>query len=86
MKKLTLLSLLSSLFFLISFSQSFADDMFVKTAACRMEVKILGYEALEEDQNCLWLVDNTPQVVEKCQDCLADLELIKEAAQGYFDY
>lgn len=51
-----------------------------------MEVKILGYEALEEDQNCLWLVDNTRQVVEKCQDCLADLELIKEAAQGYFDY
>ena len=86
MKKLILLSLLSMLF-LISFSNSFADDeMQLKTAACRMEVKILGHEILEEDKNCLWLVDHTSLVVEKCHECLPDLELIKEASQGYFDY
>lgn len=86
MKKLTLL-FFQSLLCLILSSNSFADDdMQLKTAACRMEVKILGHEILEEDKNCLWLVDHTSQVVEKCHECIPDLELIKEASQGYFDY
>jgi hypothetical protein len=51
-----------------------------------MEVKILGPDVLEEDENCLWLEDNKSQVIEKCKDCLVDLELIKEASKGNFDY
>jgi len=83
MKKLILLPFL----FLMLSTHSFADDdMQHKTAACRMEVKILGHDSLEEDQNCLWLVEHTGLVVEKCHECLPDLELIKEASQGYFDY
>lgn len=86
MKKITL-SIFLSAFFLLSFSHSFADaDMQLKTAACRMEVKILGHEVLEEDKNCLWLVENTSLVVEKCRECLPDLMLIEEASQGYFEY
>lgn len=63
-----------------------ASELAKNTAACRMEVKILGYEALEEDKDCIWLVENTALVMEKCPECLLDLKLIKEAAQGYFDY
>ena len=83
MKKLLLFV---PLLFLILFSNSFAEDMLLKTAACRLEVKILGHEILEEDEDCIWLVENTSMVVEKCHECLPDLELIKEASQGYFDY
>ncbi len=82
MQKLTLISIL----FLASYTFLLADELVLNTAACRMEVKILGYEALEEDNDCIWLVENTELVVKKCPECLPDLELIKEAAQGYFDY
>ena len=51
-----------------------------------MEVKILGPDVLDEDKNCLWLEENKTQIIEQCKSCLADLELIKEASQGYFDY
>ncbi len=51
-----------------------------------MEVKILGPDVLSEDENCLWLQENLTQVIEKCENCLTDLELIKEASQGNFDY
>lgn len=82
MKSLSLFVLFS---LLISHSL-YANDFLEKTSACRMEVKILGPDVLEEDENCLWLEDNKSQVIEKCKDCLADLELIKEASQGNFDY
>jgi hypothetical protein len=72
--------------FLASANSSWANDMQLKTAACRLEVKILGYETLEEDQDCIWLMDNLTQVVKKCPECRTDLKLIKEASQGYFDY
>ena len=82
MKIFSLLAVL----FCTSYTHCFADELVDKTAACRMEVKILGPDVLDEDENCLWLEENKAQVVEKCKDCLADLELIKEASQGYFDY
>ena len=74
------------LFSLFISNHLYASDFLEKTSACRMEVKILGPDVLEEDKNCLWLEENKSQVVEKCKECLADLELIKEASQGYFDY
>ena len=75
-------------FILLFASQTFlfASELSSNTAACRMEVKILGYEALEEDRDCIWLVDNLEMVMKKCPECLTDMELIKEASQGYFDY
>ncbi len=82
MKKLTLIIIL----FLTSQSVLLADELALNTAVCRMEVKILGYEALEEDKDCVWLVENLDLVVKQCSECLPDLELIKEASQGYFDY
>ena len=78
-------SLITVLLF-TSYTHCFADELFEKTAACRMEVKILGPDVLDEDKNCIWLEENKIQVVEQCKSCLADLELIKEASQGYFDY
>jgi len=82
MQKITL-----TIFLLLALqSVLLADELALNTAACRMEVKILGYEALEEDKDCIWLVDNIDQVVNKCPECMPDLELIKEASQGYFDY
>jgi len=51
-----------------------------------MEVKILGPDVLDEDKNCLWLEENKTQIIEQCKSCLADLKMIKEASQGYFDY
>ncbi|MCU7835722.1 MAG: hypothetical protein KZQ83_10795 [gamma proteobacterium symbiont of Taylorina sp.] len=65
---------------------SYADELFDKTNACRMEIKILGPDVLEEDDNCVWLVENVQQVVEKCSSCLPQLELIREASRGNFDY
>ena len=82
MKKLTLIIIL----FLTSQSVLLANELALNTAVCRMEVKILGYEALEEDKDCVWLVENLELVVKQCPECLPDLELIKEASQGYFDY
>ena len=82
MQKITLTIIL----FLASQSVLLADELALNTAACRMEVKILGYEALEEDKVCVWLVENMTVVLEKCPECIPDLELIKEASQGYFDY
>ena len=85
MQKLKLLTF-QSLLLLVMWTHAFAGEMEVKTAACRMEVKILGSDLLEEDENCLWVVEHTAMLVEKCPHCLADLELIKQASQGYFDY
>ena len=82
MKTFSLIPLL----LLMSYTHCSADELFDKTAACRMEIKILGPDILQEDENCLWLEENLNQVVEKCKNCLADLELIKEASQGNFDY
>jgi ornithine carbamoyltransferase len=67
-------------------NESVAESLIDNTQACRMEVKILGPDALEEDENCLWLEENKAHVLATCKQCLNDLELIKEASQGYFDY
>jgi len=86
MKFFPLLLLLLLLFSLFIATDLYADDFLEKTSACRMEVKILGPDVLAEDENCLWLEEHKSQVVKTCKDCLADLKLIKEASQGYFDY
>ena len=72
--------------FLLFSNSAFATDFLSRTAACRLEVKILGPDLLEEDIDCIWLEKHKAQVVEECKECLADLELIKEASKGYFDY
>ncbi len=78
-------SLLLLLFLMLN-AQCSADELFDKTEACRMEVKILGPDLLDEDENCLWLEEHLAQVVKQCKKCRVDLELIKEASQGNFDY
>lgn len=79
------LSLLAVTFLLFSHTV-IATDFLSRTTACRMEVKILGPDLLEEDKDCIWLEEHKAQIVEQCKECLADLELIKEASRGYFDY
>ncbi len=83
--KMKMISLIVMLFLSCSTS-IYANEFSDKTSACRMEVKILGPDMLDEDENCLWVQDNLTQVIEKCKNCLNDLELIKEASQGNFDY
>ncbi len=77
--------LISFLFLFIS-SNSYADEFYEKTRACRAEVKVLGPDLLDEDENCIWLEENKYQVYEKCKACRAELELIKEASRGNFDF
>ena len=57
------------LFLLLSISHSYAGELFEKTNACRMEIKIIGPDVLEEDENCIWLEENKQQVLEKCSEC-----------------
>jgi len=73
-------------FILLSISNCYADDFFDRTSACRMEIKIIGPDVLEENDDCAWLVENVEQVVKKCSKCLPQLELIREASRGNFDY
>lgn len=75
-----------TLLLLLATTHSYAGEMFNKTSACRMEVKIIGPDGLEEDENCIWLEDNKYQVLEKCAECKSQLEMIREASKGYFDY
>ncbi|MCW8929930.1 MAG: hypothetical protein OQL19_06815 [Gammaproteobacteria bacterium] len=82
MKMLSLIFLL----LLMTYTHCSADEFLDKTSACRMEVKILGPDVLQEDENCIWLDENLTQVKEKCTNCLVDLKLIKEVSQGNFDY
>jgi len=74
------------LFFLLIHTNSQANEFFEKTSACRMEVKILGPDLLDEDESCLWLEDNKELVYDQCIACREQLELIKEASRGHFDY
>lgn len=74
------------IFFLLVMNAAYADDLFTRTSACRMEIKILGSDVLEEDESCVWLVENIADVLKNCSTCLSQLELIKEAANGNFDY
>ncbi len=62
-----------------------ANELYEKTDSCRMEVKIIGPDALEEDENCVWLNDNKHLVIEKCPECKVLLNFIKEASLGNFD-
>lgn len=75
-----------TLFLLLAASHSYAGELFEKTNACRMEIKIIGPDVLEEDENCIWLEENKQQVLEKCSECKIQLEMIREASRGYFDY
>lgn len=75
-----------TLLLLLATTHSYADEMFKKTSACRMEVKIIGPDVLEEDENCIWLEENKYQVLEKCSECKVQLEMIREASKGNFDY
>lgn len=76
----------TTLFLLLAANHSYAVELFEKTNACRMEIKIIGPDVLEEDENCIWLEENKQQVLEKCSECKIQLEMIREASRGYFDY
>jgi hypothetical protein len=62
-----------------------ADEFYDKTKNCTMEVKIIGPDALEEDASCVWLMENKQRVINKCKNCNALFELLKEASLGNFD-
>lgn len=75
------------LFFnLLLCSHLYASEWLERTSACRMEVKILGPDVLDEDKDCLWLEEHKSQVVAACKKCIVELERIKEASRGNFDY
>ncbi len=83
MKLTAILFLTAALFFS---SALMADDFQDRTAACRLEIKIMGPDLLDEDKDCIWVEDHKDEIIAKCQECIADFALIKEASRGYFDY
>ncbi len=76
-------TLTTTLFFSsISMAGNFQD----RTAACRLEIKIMGPDLLDEDKDCIWVEDHKAEIMAKCKECMADFALIKEASRGDFDY